>query len=148
MTDWLNRLGKWRSVFAGWQLGTRTDTDPECRAVRDHREAAMLLRAEVNALTILLVQKGVFTKEEHFTQLQEEAHYLCEAYECLFPGFKATDTGMDIDPQIAVNTTRTWKLESLDESLSEEEGAVILEDYKQQLMKALESFAKGSDRTS
>lgn len=109
MTDWLNRLAKWRSVFAGWQLGTRPDTDAECRAVRDHREVTMLLRAEVNALTILLVEKGVFTREEHAAQLQEEARYLCAAYEKFFPGFTATDVGMNIDPQIAVNTTRTWK---------------------------------------
>lgn len=109
MIDWINRLAKWRSVFAGWQLGTRPDTDAECRAVRDHREVTMLLRAEVNALTILLVEKGVFTREEHATQLQEEAQYLCAAYEKQFPGFKATDDGMDIDLQKAANTTCTWK---------------------------------------
>src|SRR5438067_1656730 len=38
----LNRLTKWRSVFCGWQLGTRSSTDPEAQAVRDHREATML----------------------------------------------------------------------------------------------------------
>ncbi|SRR5579883_504325 len=109
MTDWMNRLAKWRSVFAGWQLGTRTDTDSECQAVRDHREVTMILRAEVNALVVLLIQKGVFTEAEYRGQIQEEARYLCEAYEKRFPGFKAADVGMNIDPQIAVNTTRTWK---------------------------------------
>lgn len=67
--DWLNRLCKWRSILAGWQLGTRADTDPECQAVRDHREVTLLLRAEVNALTQLLVCGGVFTEEEHYRQV-------------------------------------------------------------------------------
>jgi hypothetical protein len=26
--DWLNRLAKWRTVLAGWQLGTRGSDDP------------------------------------------------------------------------------------------------------------------------
>lgn len=46
----LNKLAKWRSVFAGWQLGTRLKEDPECQAVKDHREVTILLRAEVSAL--------------------------------------------------------------------------------------------------
>lgn len=33
--DWLQRLGKWRTVFASWQLGTRSKNDPEAQAVRD-----------------------------------------------------------------------------------------------------------------
>lgn len=49
----LEKLGKWRSLFAGWQLGTRLDNDPECQAVRDHREVTMLLRTEVNAAGLL-----------------------------------------------------------------------------------------------
>lgn len=109
MTDWINRLARWRSVFAGWQLGTRLDTDAECQAVRDHREATMLMRAEVNALVVLLIEKGVFTEKAYRDQIQVEAKYLCESYERRFPGFQATDHGLSIDPQKAANTTRTWK---------------------------------------
>lgn len=107
--DWLERLAKWRSVFAGWQLGTRSDTDPECQAVRDHREATMLLRAEVSALVQLLIAKGVFTTAEYQEQIQVECRYLCEMYEKRFPGFRATDFGMKIDPNTAAATTRGWK---------------------------------------
>jgi hypothetical protein len=57
----LNILTKWRTIFAGWQLGTRPKGDPECDAVRDHRELSMILRAEVTAFTGLLREKGVFT---------------------------------------------------------------------------------------
>lgn len=106
--DWTNRLGKWRTVFAGWQLGTRATDDPECQAVRDHREATMMLRAEVNALTVLLIKKGVFSAEEHSSQLQEECRYLCELYEKKFPGFKASDVGLDIDSR-AQQTMNRWR---------------------------------------
>jgi len=41
----LNVLAKWRAHFSGWQLGTRPKGDPEGDAVRDHREATILLRA-------------------------------------------------------------------------------------------------------
>jgi hypothetical protein len=50
----LNRVAKWRGLFAGWQLGTRPKGDPECDAVRDHREITILLRVEASALTRLL----------------------------------------------------------------------------------------------
>lgn len=106
--DWLNRLAKWRSVFAGWQLGTRAANDPECQAVRDHREVTVLLRAEMNALVGVLIAKGIFTAEEFSVQLIEEAQRLCEAYEKAFPGFRATDVGIEMMPQ-ARETTRHWK---------------------------------------
>mgnify|MGYP001587156880 CR=1 FL=1 len=41
----INRLTKWRTLFTGWQLGTRAKGDPEGDAVRDHREVTILLRA-------------------------------------------------------------------------------------------------------
>lgn len=93
----LNVLGKWRSLFAGWQLGTRLDTDPECQAVRDHREVTILLRAEVNALTGLLIEKGVFTAAEFDIQLGDEAKALNESYERRFPGVTATEHGLSFD---------------------------------------------------
>ena len=69
----LNLLAKWRSVLAGWQLGTRTSDDPECRAVRDHREVTLILRAEVTALTRLMIEKGLATREEIAAVTAEEA---------------------------------------------------------------------------
>jgi len=59
LSDALNKFAKWRTWFASWQLGTRSDHDGECSAVKDHREVTMLLRAEVNALTKVLIDKGV-----------------------------------------------------------------------------------------
>lgn len=86
----LEKLCKWRSIFAGWQLGTRVDTDPECQAVRDHREVTMCLRAEVNMLTRILLEKGVVTQAEVQRIVAEEAEYLSASYERKFPGMKAT----------------------------------------------------------
>lgn len=105
----LERLAKWRSVFAGWQLGTRSKDDPECQAVRDHREVTMLLRAEVSALTQLLIDKKVFTLDELQEQTEEEAECLSKRYEMKFPGMKATDFGIRYDTKIAAETMKGWK---------------------------------------
>jgi hypothetical protein len=105
----LNRLCKWRSVFACWQLGTRLDTDPEYQAVRDHREVTILLRVENNAILNLLLKKGVITEEEYSMVLLEEVQHLDEAFMKRFPGFEAANDGMHIDVQKALNTMKGWK---------------------------------------
>jgi len=102
----LNRLAKWRSVFAGWQLGTRPRGDGESEAVRDHREVTMLLRAEVNALTRILLDAQVVNQETLTRVVGEEAEYLSQAYERKFPGAKAVDMGMDFDLAVFRETMR------------------------------------------
>lgn len=109
MSRSLNRLAKWRSIFCGWQLGTRSLQDPEAQAVRDHREVTILMRAELNALVGLLVEKGVFTAKEFTDRLDAEADYLSQQYEQKFPGCKATDIGMDIDLAKFTQATAHWK---------------------------------------
>lgn len=104
----LEKLCKWRSVFAAWQLGTRLIDDPECQAVRDHREATMLLRAEVNALVILLKQKRVFTETEWHQQLLFEVQMLDGQYEKKFPGMSTTKDGVTYNPR-ALETMKGWK---------------------------------------
>ena len=105
----LQKLAKWRTVFAGWQLGTRAKGDAECDAVRDHRESSILLRAEMNALVSLLVQKRIFTPEEWHAAVENEAAMLDADYERRFPGFKSTEHGMDIDVALARETTKGWR---------------------------------------
>jgi hypothetical protein len=105
----LQKLCKWRGVFAGWQLGTRADTDAECQAVRDHREVTMLLRAEVSALTGLLIEKGGFSAEEFRQQLAIEAVHLDKAYEEKFPGFSTSDVGVEMHLPTALQTTKGWR---------------------------------------
>src|SRR5690349_6618136 len=84
----LNKLAKWRTVFTGWQLGTRKKGDPEGDAVRDHREVTIILRSESSALVGLLVKKGVFTEREWAEAWLEEAKKLDADYERKFPGIK------------------------------------------------------------
>lgn len=101
----LNILCKWRMLFAGWQLGTRSNQDPEANAVRDHRESTIIQRCELTALTALLVQKGVFTAEEFTAAIEDEATKLDADYSERFPGIYAGEDGL-IFTQQAVTTMK------------------------------------------
>lgn len=102
------RLAKWRVFFTGWQLGTRAKGDPEGDAVRDHREATLLLRAEVSALNGLLIAKGVYTGDEFVVALETEADMMCMSLEARFPGIRATERGLVMDAR-AKDTMKGWK---------------------------------------
>lgn len=104
----LERLCKWRSVFTGWQLGTRPASDPETQAIRSSSEARLLMRAELSALTGLLIKKGIITEDEFAQALGDEADLLCADLEKLFPGMAATDEGMRYDSR-AAETMKGWK---------------------------------------
>lgn len=93
----LNKLAKWRMLFAGWQLGSRSTEDPECKAVRDHREATLLLRAEMTALTTLLIRSGVFTQQDWQDALHDEAVQLDKDLEKRFPGVSTSEFGLTFD---------------------------------------------------
>ena len=97
MSDTLQKLCKWREIFAGWQLGTRSTGDPEAQAVRDQRELLLLLRAEVTALTVILLRRRMMTQGEFEAALDVEAEHLMRALEKRFPGAKAELDGMHID---------------------------------------------------
>lgn len=105
----LNRLAKWRTIFAGWQLGTRSKDDPECQAVRNAAEAQLIMRAELTAMTALLIRKNKFTAEEFSLQVAKEANHLSTALEHKFPGCQATDEGMSIDLKAAAAWMKDWK---------------------------------------
>lgn len=104
----MNRLAKWRTLFAGWQLGTRSKGDPEVQAVRHHRELSIFLRAETSVLTGLLIRKGVFTQREFEEALIDEAEMLDRDYSERFPGVRSDDRGLVFD-QRAAETMRGWK---------------------------------------
>lgn len=106
VTGVLNKLCKWRRFFAGWQLGTRLETDGEFRAVAHHRELSILLRAELSALTGLLIAKGVFTQQEYQDALEAEAKRLDHDYEESYPGFRSTPNGMHMKMPEALETMK------------------------------------------
>ncbi len=100
----LNRLCKWRAVFASWALGTRSAADGEVKQLRDLREAVMILRVEVTALTAVLHARGDLDGADFFDAQTIEAEELALAYERKFPGFRAVDEGIDIDLAAARKT--------------------------------------------
>jgi len=91
----VQRLAHWTMLLAGWQLGTRLDTDPEARAVRDHRQLSLFLRAEVSAIAGILIEKGVVSLEEFQDRVDVEAQRLDKDFEKRFPGWRSTDTGLE-----------------------------------------------------
>jgi hypothetical protein len=97
----LQKLAKWRGLFAGWQLGTRPDTDPECQAVRDHREMSLFTRVEINAMLDLLVKKGLVTDQEWIDALQAEVEQYDRDMERRFPGASTSDQGLVITKEAA-----------------------------------------------
>lgn len=108
----LNRLAKWRNILAGWQLGTRAKGDPESDAVRDTRELLLIMRAEQNAVVQLLIDKGVCTAEEWDATLEREANLLSEATARRFPGFTATDVGLEMRMPEAGETMKRYNFKS------------------------------------
>ncbi|HEU4580902.1 MAG TPA: hypothetical protein VFS67_21735 [Polyangiaceae bacterium] len=78
-------------------------------AVRDQRELLLLLRAEQNAFTTLCLEKGLFTMEEWDAALAKEADLLSKGMEERFPGFRATDVGLEMDLKVASETMKGWK---------------------------------------
>jgi hypothetical protein len=105
----LNRVAKWRTLFTGWQLGTRPKGDPEGDAVRDHREATILLRVEGNALIRVLLDKGIITQDEWAAALRDEADFLNDAYAKRFPGVTANANGLTFDKR-ALPWMKGWRL--------------------------------------
>jgi hypothetical protein len=93
----LNRLCKWRSVFAGWKFGTTDAKAGPVRCFRDQMDDRLTSRAELSALTQLLICKGVFTQEEYVDQVEIEANAMHAFLEHKFDGARATEEGIAMD---------------------------------------------------
>lgn len=104
----LNKLTKWRLVFAGWQLGTRSKSDPESQAVRDIRELTILMRVELNALTAALIEAGLITSRAFTEYVILEAEELDRRFELRFPGMKSTESGIEYELPLAAETMKGW----------------------------------------
>lgn len=108
--DAIQLLGKWRMHFAGWLLGTRPKNDPQSQWVRDNTEKLLVLRAEVSAITSLLVGRKVFTREEFTVQVGQEAQALVNALEARWPGIKTTEDGLEYSAAeiVAAGWMKDW----------------------------------------
>lgn len=109
MSQVFETFAKWRKVFAMWHLGDTVHSEhPRFKAMSDLRELTMFLRAETNALAIIMVEKGIMTREEYTKQIEVECGVLSKQYERKFPGFKAAPFGLDINVALARDTTQGW----------------------------------------
>ena len=102
----LEKLAKWRKFFASWQVGTVPAGDGRYKAVADHREVSILMRAELSALTGLLLRKGTFTEQEWRDALELEAKQLDHDYEERFPGWRSLPEGLSMKMPEAAETAR------------------------------------------
>lgn len=102
----LEKLAKWRKFFASWQLGTTLAGDGRYKAVADHREVSILMRAELSALTGLLLRKGTFTEQEWRDALKLEAKQLDHDYEESYPGWRSVADGLSMKLPEAAETMK------------------------------------------
>jgi hypothetical protein len=77
-----------------------------CVRSSHHRELSILLRAEVSALTGLLIEKGVFTAREFTEAMIIECQQLMSDYEQTYPGIKAEEDGLEYSMPLAAETLR------------------------------------------
>lgn len=92
--DALEKLGKWRRFFAGWQLGTTSEADGAFRAVSHHREATLITRVELSAVINILIAKGIITETAFEEALGEAAAELDASFERMYAGFSSSPDGM------------------------------------------------------
>lgn len=103
----LEKLAKWRVVLAGWHLGTAPKDRPGVQAMRDLREAVLMLRVEVNALTGLLAERKIFTAAQLTEAIGKEAALTDAEMNDRFPGYRSDPVGIVIyDPERAAETAR------------------------------------------
>jgi hypothetical protein len=101
----LNKLCKWRNVFTGWHLGSLPKNAPGVPTMRDLQDFRLIARAELNAITAMLVAKGICTSDELRESLAAEALAFDAKLEAIFPGYRATDDGIEIfDTRLAQET--------------------------------------------
>jgi len=105
----MKRLNAWGMLLTGRIAGTLRAEDPRSKGYRDLFQKLLVLRAEVNALTAVLVAKGVMTTEEFTAQITDEAEFLNLEYEKRFPGVRSTEAGLEVfDPKAAAAHMKGW----------------------------------------
>jgi hypothetical protein len=91
----LNRLNHWGMLLAGRLGGTLQSQDPRSKGYRDLFQKYLILRAEANAITAVLLKAGITTREDFTKLITEEAVHLDQTYEKQYPGVRTTDAGLD-----------------------------------------------------
>jgi hypothetical protein len=91
----LNRLNHWGMLLTGRIAGTLRADDPRSKGYRDLFQKFLIQRAEVNAITAILLEKGITTREDLTKRITDEATHLDQLHEQQYPGVRSTDSGLD-----------------------------------------------------
>ena len=98
------RLHHLSIIFASNVLAGRVASEYVRLSVRDVADLAYFLRAEVNAITKLLIDKGIVEKSELIERINEELEILINAKEEQFK-IALTDQGISFDLDKRKETT-------------------------------------------
>lgn len=94
----LEALGKWRNVLAArmfgyWKNSAEYKSDSRKKAQYDEyaelRELTLALRAEMNSIAQLMLNKKIFTEEEYILMMNDQMGLLLMQYQKHFPGIVA-----------------------------------------------------------
>lgn len=94
----LNKLAKWRTVFASRIMGTQTTEHVPTKALKEIVEGQLIMRAELNALLRHLTVNKMITNEQWLEAVKDEAITLDKLMEIRFPGITTSDQGVHFDP--------------------------------------------------
>lgn len=100
--SWAMKLRQIGRVHVGRITGTCSNNRGDYKTLIHLVERTMFLRAEVNALTQLLIKKGVFKEKEWERQWEIEIQNLFHGYAKDFPEIEFTDKGFIIKDKDAL----------------------------------------------
>ncbi len=108
--SWGMKLRQVGRMQIGRLLGSVPNTDGKYKAWIDLLERSYFMRAELNAMAALLVEKKVFTLAEWRKQLEREFQYYFDALAKDWPEIEFDDTGFTItNPQALAERSRREK---------------------------------------
>lgn len=90
------KLRQFGRLQVGRLLGTVANTDGRYKAWVDLLERCYFMRAEINALTKILLDKGLVTDDELEKRFEEEYRHYISALSSDWPEVEVTSTGIVI----------------------------------------------------
>jgi hypothetical protein len=100
--SWCMKIRQVGRIQLGRVLGTVSNTKGSYKAWIDLLERSYFMRAEINALTALLIKKGAFTEAEWMKQWEEEASSFFKEVSKDWPEVEFTDYGYTIVDPVAL----------------------------------------------
>jgi hypothetical protein len=98
-TKLMDRVVHWKVVLTNWQLGTRDANNGTLMAIQDLHDTLLRKQVKLDALTEILINRGLVSPEALLEKQIEVAVRLDQSMESKFPGVKTTDAGLDIEAE-------------------------------------------------